>query len=241
MREFFTRIEDNQEVLIESDLNAYAYSQKYAWLLSIFIKCDTCNDNQEGFEEFLETKEALIIALEHNEKAKYVGSRVVDGWVELYFYANTSKGLENNIKHILQPSAYVYESSVVKDNKWNFHYKNLTPTELELCHIQSDKIIFMLEDEDDDLSVARDVEHYLSFDTATQKKRFVENLSLDGFIFKDEISSDEFANGIALVKHHSVEKEEVQKVVEILFNEVKKENGYYEGWSTILVEDEITV
>ena len=238
MREFFTRIEDNQEVVIESDLNAYAYSKKYSWLLSVFIKCDTCNDDKEGFEEFLETKEALIIALEYDEKAKYVGSRVVDGWVELYFYANTSKGLDSVVKKILQPSAYVYESSIVKDSKWDFHYKNLTPSELELCHIQSDKIIFMLEDEEDDLTIARDVEHYISFDTATQKERFLQNFSVEGFLFKDEISSDEFENGIALVKHHKVTKEAVQKVVEELFHILKKEHGYYEGWSTTLIESE---
>jgi len=240
MREFFTREEDGQRIFIESDLNAYAYSQKYSWLLSVFIKCERCEGDTKEFEEFLETKEALIIALEHDERAKYVGSRVVDGWVELYFYANTSKGLDSIVKKILQPSEYVYESSVVKDNKWDFHYKNLTPTELELCHIQSDKIIFMLEDEEDDLSIARDVEHYVSFDTQTQKERFLENLSLDGFSFKDEISSDEFANGVALVKNHNVTKEEVQKVVEELFYELKKEHGYYEGWSTTLIESEKT-
>jgi len=238
MREFFTRNEENQEIIIESDLNAYAYSQKYGWLVSVFIKFDASDNTQEGFEEFLETKETLIIALEHGEKAKYVGSRVVDGWSELYFYANTSKGLDATIKEILQPSEYVYESSVVKDNKWDFHYKNLTPTELELCHIQSDKIIFMLEDEEDSLDVPRDVEHYLSFDTPTQKERFLETLDLDGFTFKDEISSDEFENGIALVKEHAVTKEVVQKEVEKLFEAVKKEHGYYEGWSTTLVDSE---
>ncbi len=238
MREIFTRIEDGKSVVIESDLNAYAYSQQYLWLLSVFIKFDASSHTNVEYEEFLETKEALIIALEHDNNAKYVGSRIVDGWFELYFYANRSKGFDPVIKKILQPSHYVYESSIVKDAKWDFHYKNLAPSEVELCHIQSDKIIYMLHDEGDSLEVPREVEHYLSFDTPTQKERFLQNFALEGFQFKDEISSEEFENGIALVKKHAVTKDAIDKEVTQLFDAVKKEHGYYEGWSTTLIDDE---
>jgi regulator of RNase E activity RraB len=206
--------------------------------LSIFIKFDAADETQEGFEEFLETKESLIIALEHDEKAKYVGSRLVDGWSELYFYADDSKGLDKIVATILAPSNYVYESHTVRDTKWDFHYKNLTPNELELAHIQSDKIIYLLEEEGDDLEAVRPVEHYISFDTPTQKEKFLENLKLDGFVLKDEISSDEFENGIALLKEHSVTRESLHKVVAELFELIKEYQGYYEGWSTTLVAKE---
>jgi len=238
MREFFNRVEDGYEILVEIEPNAYAYSNKYGWLLSIFIKFDATDDTKEGFEEFLETKESLIIALEHDKKAKYVGSRFIDGWSELYFYAVDSKELDKLVANILAPSSYVYESHVVRDSKWDFHHKNLEPTELELTHIQSNKIIYLLEEEGDVLSIIRPVEHYISFDTPTQKERFLHNLELEGFTFKDEISSDEFENGIALLKEHAVTQEEVQKNVQELFKAIKKENGYYEGWSTILANEE---
>ena len=234
MREFFQRVEDNNNVIIEIETNAYAHSGKNPWLFSLFIKFDASNDTQAGFEEFLETKESLIIALEHNDKAKFVGSRVVDGWSELYFYAPESKELEAEVSKILKSTNYIHESSVVKDNKWDFHHKNLTPTELEQCHMESEKIIFMLEEEEDDLEVLRDVEHYLSFEVPTQKNRFINTLNIEGYTLKDEISSDEFENGIALVKNHKVTREIIKQEVETVFAEVKKCQGYYEGWSTIL-------
>ena len=237
MREFFSRVEDGCEIIVETDLNAYAYSKKYAWLLSIFIKFDAADETQEGFEEFLETKESLIIALEHDEKAKYVGSRLVDGWSELYFYADDSKGLDKIVANILAPSNYVYESHTVRDTKWDFHYKNLTPNERELAHIQSDKIIYLLEEEGDSLEVSRPVEHYISFDTPTQKEKFMEKLDSKDFLLKDEISSDEFENGLALLREHTVTKEAVKEVVEELFELMKDENGYYEGWSTTLANE----
>ncbi len=238
MREIFLREEDGKQVYIEVDLNAYGYSNKYGWLLSVFVKFDALDESAEGFEEFLEAKESLIIALEHEEKAKYVGSRVIDGWSELYFYAQGSKGLDAVVRDILKPANYIYESNVVRDAKWDFHYRNLAPKELELCHIESEKIIFLLSQEGDDLSIPREVEHYISFTMPTQKNKFLNSLVLEGFTVKDEISSEEFEHGVALVKTHAVTSEEVKKVVNELFEAIKKEQGYYEGWSTLLIEDE---
>jgi Regulator of ribonuclease activity B/Family of unknown function (DUF695) len=238
MREIFTRLEDSGLVYIEVDMNAYAYVKRFAWLFSVFIKFDALDMSNAGYEEFLETKESLIIALENNDTAKYVGMRVVDGWSEFYFYSDESKDLDTTVAKMLTPSNYQYESSVVKDAKWDFHYKNIFPSELELCHIESEKIIFLLKEEEDDLSIPRDVEHYVSFETPTQKNRFVNTLELDGFTVKDEIDTEEFENGVALVKNHAVTSEEVRKVVETLYAEIKKAQGYYEGWSTTLVNAE---
>ena len=237
MREFFIRVVEKELVSIEVDINAYGYSSNNPWLFSIFIKFNAQDEQIAGYEDFLETKESIIIALEHNEKAKYVGSRIVDGWSEIYFYAKDSKELDNVATDMLKNTTYVYECSVVKDTKWDFHYKNLAPTEIELCHIESEKIIFMLEEEGEDLSIIRPVEHYISFELPTQKNRFLNTLEIEGYTLKDEISNEEFANGIALVKEHAVSSEIIKDEVEKLFLEIKKSQGYYEGWSTTLTAE----
>lgn len=235
MREIFSRVENYDAVSIEVDVEADDFEGSNPWLFSVFVKSDNISESSDSFDEFLETKESLIIALEYENKAKYVGMRVNEGWHEFYFYAKDSKNLETVVAQMLKGSGYKYECSVVKDAKWDFYHKNLFPSELEFHNIQSDKIIFLLEEEGDNLSIPRDVEHYLSFDTATQKERFVKNALDFGFEFKDDISSEEFEHGVALIKKHSVVSEEVRKVVEDLYELVKKEHGYYEGWSTVLV------
>ena len=237
MRDIFQRLEDGHLVNIEIDLNAFAYSGNNPWLFSIFIKFDGADEQIAGYEEFLETKEALIIALENEDKVKYVGTRIVDGWSEMYFYSQDSKSLESTVTQILKPCNYVYESSVVRDTKWDFHHKNLKPSELEQCHIESEKIIFMLEEEDDDLDVIRPVEHYLSFELPTQKNRFINTLDLEGYTLKDEISSEDFEHGIALVKDHNVTSQTLNEEVSKIFEAVKKCQGYYEGWSTVLAAE----
>ena len=235
MRERFQRVEDGNIVGIEVDVNAFAYSNVYPWLLSIFIKFDVSQEDEMRYEEFLEIKESLIISLEHDEVAKYVGSRMVDGWYELYFYAQESKNLNTQVAHMLTSTQYVYETSVVRDAKWDFHYKNLLPNELELCHIESEKIIAQLQEEGDTLDVPRVVEHYVSFELPTQKNRFLNTLALEDFSVKDEIATDEFEYGVALSREHCVTSSTLREVVSALFVEIKKAQGYYEGWSTTLV------
>jgi len=88
------------------------------------------------------------------------------------------------------------------------------------------------------LNVEHDVEQYVSFEITTQKEKFMSSLEIDGFTLKDEIDSEEFEHGIALVKHHAVTSEAVREVVEELFCAIKKYNAYYEGWSTTLISEE---
>ncbi len=237
MREFFTREEENNLVHLEVEMDAFAYRSDYPWLFSLFIKFDASDKSSGDLEEFFENREALIIALEHKDRAKYVGMRSVDGWSELYFYANDSKELDAIATTILSSTPYIYENSVVRDTKWDFHHKNLKPTELELCHIESQKIISMLEEEGDDLASIRPVEHYISFELPTQKDRFINTLNIDGYTLKDEISSEEFEHGIALLKKHDVQSTTLYEEVSRLFSAIKKAQGYYEGWSTVLASE----
>ena len=238
MRETYTKTIDNEKYKIEFYDEALEYKTKNPYLFSVFIKYDGFYESQAGYEEFLETKESLIIAIEYEDSAKYVGSRVIDGWSELYFYTSTLKGFNATVSAILSPSHYVYESNIVKDAKWDFYETQLFPTELESHHIVSQKIISLLKEENDNTQAIREVEHYAVFDTDGQKERFKENTLKSGFLYKDDISTEEYDYGIALVKEHNIEETEVEKVVNELYKLIKKEHGYYEGWSTTLVNQE---
>jgi len=228
MREVYNNIEFEDEAL--------EFKSKNPWLFSVFIKYDSFDETQDGYEEFLDTKEALIIAIEYEQNAKYVGSRIVDGWSELYFYTSMSKGFNSTVSTMLSPSNYIYESNIVRDTKWNFYETQLLPSELDSHHIVSAKIAFLLSEEGNDEDAVREVEHYAVFDTDTQKERFLKTALEAGFSYKDDISTEEYEHGVALLKEHNITDEEVKKVVTELYELIKKEHGFYEGWSTTLVK-----
>jgi hypothetical protein len=97
----------------------------------------------------------------------------------------------------------------------------------------------LLEEEGEDLEIARDVEHYISFLTPTQKNRLLNTLAVDGFSFKDDLATEEFEHGVALMKNHTVTTHVVKNVVNELYIKIKAEQGFYEGWSTTLVNTEV--
>lgn len=236
MREKFNRVEDGQKVNIEVFLDAKENQENNPWIFSVFIKYDTYNSTDDKLEEFFETKESLIIALEHQNRATYVGNRLVGDWSEIYFYANDSKELDSITSNILKPSGYIYESNVARDKDWDFFNHNIFPTDLELAIMQSEHIISLMREEGDDISVSREVEHYASFDMRGQKDRFVEKAVEAGFKFKDEISSEEFDYGVALTKEHNLTIEEVKNAITPFLELIKEERGEYELWSTVLIE-----
>jgi len=237
MRETYTRVEDGEKINIEVYLDAKEHKETNPWILSVFIKYDSYNESDEGLDEFFETKESLIISLEHEARAVYVGNRLVGEWSEVYFYAEESKKLDTIATKILKPTGYIYESSVARDKDWSFFDHNIFPTDLELSFMQSAKIISHLQEAGDDISIPREVEHYASFDMSSQKDRFTQKALDIGFKFKDDISSDEFDYGVALTKEHSLNMDELEKVITPLMELIKEERGEYELWSTILQDD----
>ena len=237
MREIFKRVEGDESVDIEVYLDAKEHKEYMPWILSVFIRYDGLDEDPEYLNSFFEAKEALIMALEESGETIYVGNRLVGEWSELYFYSEDSKGLESITAKVLKPTNYVYQANVVKDSDWEFFEYNIFPTDFELCMMQTQKIVEHMEDEGDNISIAREVEHYASFDTPTQKERFVKKALEIGFEYKDDISSDEIEHGVALVKTHSVTMDELESVIEPLFKLISEEHGEYELWSTTLVEE----
>ncbi|WP_226962093.1 hypothetical protein [Sulfurimonas marina] len=63
MTQQYYKQEDGQKIYTEVNLNAFAYSQKYSWLFSVFIKFDLEDKAQEEYEEFLDTKASIIMSI----------------------------------------------------------------------------------------------------------------------------------------------------------------------------------
>jgi len=219
-------IDINEDFSIEVELDIDEDVQTYPWLFSLFIESELDEDIKNEIIEIVEKKPFV----------KYVGKRFIDGWSELYFYSMNSKNIQNDIHAYLKDRSFKFESGVVKDTKWEFYQGNLQPSELEFFMIESQKIVDMLADEGDDISKDREVEHYVMFDTQTQMQRFIDTLESTEFKFKDEISNDECEYGVAVISTHNLEYKIISKAIEELISLAKKEHGFYELWSTTLVE-----
>ena len=221
------------EAFIEVNLGDIRNETELVYLVSVFVKFNALHEEIERVEKFLDFKERIIDALK--DEAVYIGMRVVDGWSEFYFYSKESKGIEQKIGSIFSNSGYLYEVSITRDTKWNFYYKNLFPSDLEMYLIYSKKIVLQMMAEGDTLVTPREVEHYVSFDTQSQKERFLRSIDEIGFVYKDDVDNRELAHAVAITKEHALDQDSLSRNISDLLTLIKKDHGHYELWSAPLV------
>ncbi len=241
MQKFQTKSAEGKALLIHYDA-AFADSAPdpiYPWLLWVFVKLHHADNDglwsEPEAHRIYELHEELLTHLGTLDLL-HVGFVVQEGWVEFYFYATQGKRFANKVAEALGTTGYMYETGSRRDSKWEHYRFNLLPDPLMQLHLQSEATQSALLEEGDDLNQAREVEHYLLFQTASQRERTLETLMAQGFTCKECFEHDDatFAYGAILIKAHSVTKEAIEPIVAYLHESAQDAHGSYEGWSTIL-------
>lgn len=222
---------------LEMDFLDGAPQEERPWLLWAFLKMNDVND--DGFatsselERLSSVTQALKETLSNEVDAVSVGQKQEDGWLELYFYAPTAKKFQGIVSKVLG-SDFITDTGSTKDAKWEHYLYTLYPSALMLQQVQSRHIIDELKAEGDDLSIAREVEHYLGFLTESQAKRVSEELYLHGFKEKaiSYNSSEEYGNTLIMTQEHTIDTELLEELAFLLITTAEKEHGIYAGWST---------
>lgn len=225
---------DSGDSRIEVDLSLMDESPdlERPWLLWLFVKVSDGTD-----KEFVAFRDDLIQTLEAQMEARYAGTVTKEGWSELYFYASTSKKFENLTSETMsRHTPYTYERGSFKDTKWEMYLEKLYPEPYALITIQNRETIAALVDAGDDLTLSREVEHYLFFQTPTALERFANSMIEQGYAMKEHLTNDEseYSYGVTLSKNECITPKQVEESTSLLFELVMQEHGIYEGWSTVL-------
>jgi len=217
---------------VELDLMEEAPQEERPWLLWIFIKSSA--PLEKPFRDFQgDLKEALATSID----ALYAGSVAKEGWVELYFYAPSSKRFENITTEVMnRHGGFAYERGSSKDTKWEMYLERLYPDAYALLSMQNRHTIESLIEAGDELTKVREVEHYLFFQTKSALERAVNFLKAHGMEVKETVNNDEedYAYGVVLVKSEAITPEIVEETTSLCFDTALNEHGHYEGWSTVL-------
>lgn len=234
MVEFYELLDDENVPYrcdVELDLLEEAPQEERPWLLWLFVKADSVTDALESFTKDLTT------TLSSSVDALFAGRVMKEGWAEYYFYAPQSKRFENISSEVMnRHGGYVYERGSSRDSKWEMYSDNLYPDAYGLLSIQNRHTISALVDAGDDLTLPREVEHYLFFQTKSSMERAVAQLASHGFAVKEYVSDEEsdYAYGVVLVKSEPITPEVVEETTTSLYESAIQEHGNYEGWSTVL-------
>ncbi|MDD5051155.1 MAG: DUF695 domain-containing protein [Sulfuricurvum sp.] len=234
MVEFYELLDDENVPYrcdVELDLIENAPQEERSSLLWLFVKADSVTDSLEAFSD------DLVKTLNSSIDAVFAGRVMKEGWAEFYFYAPQSKRFENLTSEVMgRHGGYVYERGSSRDNKWEMYIDKLFPDAYGLLSIQNRHTISALLEAGDDLSIPREVEHYLFFQTKSSMERAVAQLASHGFDVKEYVTDDEsdYAYGVILIKIELITPEVVEETTTSLYESAMQEHGHYEGWSTVL-------
>lgn len=236
MVEFYELLDDENVPYrcdVELDLIEEAPQEERPLLLWLFLKADSVTESLESFTEDLKSM------LSSNLDAVFAGRVMKDGWAEFYFYAPQAKRFENVSSEVMtRHGGYVYERGSSRDSKWEMYTDNLYPDAYGLLSIQNRHTVSALVEAGDNLSIPREVEHYLFFQTKSSMERAVAQLASHGFEVKEYVNDDEsdYGYGVVLVKSEPITPEIVEETTTSLYESAIQEHGHYEGWSTVLGE-----
>jgi len=239
MIEYYITTSDESSVKTELEMDYLdgAPQQERPWLLWAFLKMNDVDDNGFPTEDELQNVSGVVNTLKEtlsNEvDAISVGQKYEDGWLELYFYAPSAKKFQSIVSKVLG-SNFITDTGSTKDAKWEHYLYTLYPSALMLQQVQSRHIIDELKEEGDDLTLPREVEHYMGFLTESQAKRVAEELYLHGFKEKEVSynSSEEYGNTLIMTQEHAIDSELLEELAFLLITTAEKEHGIYAGWST---------
>ena len=239
MVEYYITQSDEGSVKTELEIDYLddAPQAERPWLVWAFLQLKEVDEDglptEASMKGLSEVIEQLSERVSQEIDGIRVGQRFEEGWLELYFYAPSAKKFQNIVAEVVG-SDYALDVGTARDAKWEHYLYTLYPNALMLQQIQSRHILQEFQEEGDDFTKVREVEHYLGFLTEGHAKRVAEALSLQGFVEKaiSYNSSEEYGNTLVVTKEHNLDKSLLEELAFMLITTAEKEHGIYVGWSS---------
>lgn len=156
-----------------------------------------------------------------------------------YFYCQSSIGYEGVIEEVMDSfSGHSYTCTADSDPQWEFYEQFLYPSPLEYQSILNRRVIEKLEQHGDNLSQAREVEHFLYFPNEVSRRKFIDHIHTQRFtICSTGIRQDsqDLPYSLMISREDRVDPSSIDDVVLQLMHLAKTYNGLYDGWGTGIV------
>ena len=229
-------------ILFNAGISMDVEKFKYIYPQIAFVKVKLKEPNEKGLisqsEEpeitFLEDKlEASLIKF---RIGKYVGRIFSDGYVTFLYYLQFTYNWQDFLDFALDEHAtYEMTTAYQDDNEWNYYNKLLYPNAKEWQIIQNHKVCDALKLKEDNLYLARAIEHKAFFKDEKRKDEVVAKLEEDGFKIQSDISKDG-VNGISFYRIDKPFYTDIDELTLNLIDTLEEVGASYDGWETSVVK-----
>lgn len=229
---------------LNMDLIKVAPIKELPFLLVTGVTFKNCeNDglpNEEQLNNLYEISDHLAKVMADLTKSEYVGSFTLQCDRLEYFYISDTLGIRSKLVELYSTKYgdYKYYINLEKDENWEAYTAFLYPNEETQEYISNEKIIEHLEASGDDILQPRQVDHWMYFKDEPGRDRFEKFIIANGFKIENKSKQEE--GSLPYMLHISrvdnVDIESITKLTLFLRQNVKRENGDYDGWETFIVK-----
>jgi uncharacterized protein (TIGR01619 family) len=211
------------------------------WLLWVWVyfqspRPDGLSDSKEA-PTLYKIEDALTPSIERECQGILCGRITTEGRREFYFYGENKNGFPRAVKEALANFAgYKFDMGEQEDPSWNQYLNVLYPSLEDLERIANMDLLDKLVERGDVLTVAREVQHWMSFRSEQSRALFREAAASAGYGIAGETEFEgEFPFGISIARTQSIEQKLIDQTVIELLRLCHTFNGDYEGWETPVV------
>ena len=229
-------------VLVDMGLNASAPDKRYPYLVVVGPKAHSSNkyglpDNEEisQLETILDATDNFITGI----TAKVLAGTVTYNGERLnYYYVKDTTGIRNAIRRMYNRSFkdYQFKLSVKSDPQWLTYSTFLYPSEETLNWMDNNKLITVLLQSGDSLTKPRNIVYAACFKTDSSRSAFMAFVTGNGYTVQKSptVKNYTFPECILFSRFGYIKMDSINIVTTTIKEEVKKHNGFYDGWSAPL-------
>lgn len=103
--------------------------------------------------------------------------------VNFFMYAKNPEGIENTLAKMLKEQfpQYTYQLWVDEDDSWECYFETLYPNKYSMQEISNNQVLQALENDGDDFSKERTIEHWAYFKTREEADQFISGAEAESF------------------------------------------------------------
>jgi len=216
---------------------------QYTYPIVAFVKAKLKEPNERGL--LSDAEEAEILFMEDKLEAslikfrigKYVGRIISDGHVTFLYYVQFTYNWPDFLEFALnEHTSYEMTNGHEEDSGWNYYKKLLYPTAKEWQIIQNHKACDSLKKSDDNLYLARAIEHKIYFQDEARRDELIKKLTDEKFKIKEELTNEEGVKGLSFYRIDKPFYHDIDAITLSLIDMIEEYGAQYDGWETSVVK-----
>jgi len=197
--------------------------------------------NKDEFNRLYELSDNVQAVVSKLTRMELVGTFTYQCERRDYIYVSDTTKIRSKLIELYKTkfSNYKYYINIRLDKNWEAYLKFLYPNEETKEYMSNQKVIEQLKASGDNLTKARQVDHWLYFSSINDRDLFEKSIISTGFKIenKEKVDNSDKPYKLHISRTDKVDTESINLITLDLKRKAKRMNGDYDGWETFIVKE----